>query len=66
MLLEAQRHADAERVYREDLQQHPHNGWALVGLQLALKAQGKSTTEVEAEFKTSWSRSDTWLRSSRF
>ena len=66
VLLEAQRHADAERVYREDLQQHPHNGWALVGLQLALKAQGKSTREVDADFKTSWSRSDTWLRSSRF
>ena len=66
VLLEAQRPADAERVYREDLQQHPHNGWALFGLQLALKAQGKSTGEVDAEFKTSWSRSDTWLRSSRF
>ena len=66
VLLEAQRHADAERVYREDLQQHPHNGWALLGLQLALKAQGKSTREVDADFKTSWIRSDTWLRSSRF
>ena len=66
VLLEAQRHADAERVYREDLQQHPHNGWALLGLQLALKAQGHSTREVDADFKTSWSRSDTWLRSSRF
>ena len=65
-LLEAQRPADAERVYREDLQQHPHNGWALLGLQLALKAQGKSESEVEADLRASWSRSDTWIRGSRF
>jgi tetratricopeptide (TPR) repeat protein len=65
-LLEAKRYADAERIYREDLQQHAHNGWALFGLRLALKAQGKSSDETDADFKTSWSRSDTWLRSSRF
>ena len=41
-LLEAGRHADAERVYREDLERHPHNGWSLLGLQQALKAQGKT------------------------
>src|SRR4051812_25893612 len=65
-LLEAQRPVDAERVYREDLQQHPHNGWALTGLQLALKAQGKPTGEVDEDLRVSWSRSDTWIRTSRF
>jgi tetratricopeptide (TPR) repeat protein len=65
-LLDAKRHADAERVYRDDLKQHPHNGWALVGLQLALKAQGKAVDEVEADLQRSWSRSDTWIRASRF
>ena len=65
-LIEAQRPADAERVYRDDLRQHPHNGWALFGLQLALKAQGKPTGEVETDFRASWSRSDTWIRASRF
>ncbi|HEU4890856.1 MAG TPA: hypothetical protein VFT47_04865, partial [Vicinamibacterales bacterium] len=59
-------HADAERVYRDDLKQHPHNGWALVGLQLALKSQGKPVGEAEADFRASWSRSDTWIRASRF
>jgi tetratricopeptide (TPR) repeat protein len=48
-LLEARRPLDAERVYREDLRQHPHNGWALVGLQLALRAQGKSTVDVDED-----------------
>ena len=65
-LLEADRAADAERVYREDLKDHPHNGWSLLGLQQALKAQNKPTGEVEADLKTSWSRSDTWIRASRF
>jgi tetratricopeptide (TPR) repeat protein len=65
-LAEAGRHADAERVYREDLKDHPHNGWSLVGLQLALKAQGKAAAEVDADLAASWSRSDTWIRASRF
>ena len=65
-LLDAKRPADAERVYRDDLRQHPHNGWALLGLQLALKAQGKAAEEVENDLRASWSRSDTWIRASRF
>jgi tetratricopeptide (TPR) repeat protein len=65
-LLEAQRAGDAERVYREDLKDHPHNGWSLLGLQQALKAQGKTSPEVDQDLEASWSRSDTWIRSSRF
>jgi len=66
VLLDAGRPLDAERVYREDLRQHPHNGWALLGLQLALKAQGKPTVDVDEDLRASWSRSDTWIRASRF
>ena len=65
-LLEGGRAADAERVYRDDLKDHPHNGWSLLGLQQALKAQGKSDPAVDADLTASWSRSDTWIRSSRF
>jgi tetratricopeptide (TPR) repeat protein len=65
-LLEAGRPGDAERVYQEDLRQHPHNGWALLGLQLALKAEGKPTDAIDADLRASWSRSDTWIRTSRF
>jgi tetratricopeptide (TPR) repeat protein len=65
-LLEASRAADAERVYRDDLKDHPHNGWSLVGLQQALKAQGKSSPDVDADLAKSWARSDTWIRASRF
>ena len=66
LLLETGSHADAERVYREDLKEHPHNGWALLGLQKALAAQGKPTADVDADLERSWSRSDTWIRASRF
>jgi len=65
-LIEAKRHDDAEAVYREDLKQHPHNGWSLLGLQQALKAQGKTDAAVDEDLAKSWARSDTWIRSSRF
>ena len=66
VLLEARRYADAERVYREELDDHPHNGWSLVGLQKALAAQGKPSADVDADLVKSWARSDTWLQASRF
>jgi tetratricopeptide (TPR) repeat protein len=65
-LVESGRHADAERTYRDDLKEHPHNGWSLLGLQQALKGQGKHSAEVDADLAASWSRSDTWIRASRF
>jgi tetratricopeptide (TPR) repeat protein len=65
-LLEARRYEDAERVYRLELKHHPHNGWSLLGLQQALAAQGKPSSDVDADLAASWTRSDTWIRSSRF
>jgi tetratricopeptide (TPR) repeat protein len=65
-LLEAGRHADAERIYREALEDHPNNGWSLYGLKQALAGQGKPTADVEQQLATAWMRSDTWLRASRF
>ena len=65
-LIDAKKFADAEAVYREDLKQHPHNGWSLLGLQQALKGQGKTDPAVDADLAKSWSRSDTWIRASRF
>ena len=65
-LLEAGRFADAERVYRTELEDHPNNGWSLLGLTQALEAQGKASPDVAAEFEESWARSDTWMAASRF
>lgn len=64
--LEAGRHADAEQAYREELADHPHNGWSLFGLKEALAAQGKTDADVDADFEQSWARSDTWIQASRF
>ena len=41
-LLAVNRPAQAEQVYREDLQIYPDNGWLLWGLLQSLQAQGKS------------------------
>ena len=65
-LLDAERYADAERVYRAELAVHPHNGWSLVGLKAALAGQGKTSPEVDEDLADSWARADTWLRGSRF
>jgi hypothetical protein len=65
-LLDTGRPADAEAVYRADLERHPRNGWSLIGLRQALAAQGRPTREVDEEFDRAWARSDTWIRASRF
>jgi hypothetical protein len=65
-LVEATRFADAEKAYRAELKDHPHNGWSLLGLKLAIEGMGKESSDVSADLASSWSRSDTWIRSSRF
>jgi len=65
-LIEAKKFAEAETVYRTELAHHPHNGWSLLGLQQALHGQGKHDAAVDADFEASWSRADTWIRTSRF
>jgi tetratricopeptide (TPR) repeat protein len=66
MQLEMGKAADAEATYRKELEEHPHNGWSILGLQQALKAQGKPSAEVDAAFEKAWARADTWIRGSRF
>lgn len=65
-LLAVERYADAEKVYRDELADHPHNGWSLYGLKEALAAQGKTDAAVDKDFDASWARSDVWITSSRF
>ncbi len=67
-LLEANRPADAERVYRDSLVPHPRNGWSLYGLEQALRAQGRTyeANQARAEFQSDWARADVMIRSSRF
>ncbi len=67
-LLKAGRHAEAEKVYREDLRRFPENGWSLFGLAQALRAQDKENEAVaeEARFRRAWAGTDVTLTASRF
>jgi hypothetical protein len=55
-------------VYWEDLKRNRDNGWALFGLDQALRAQGKhdQAAIVKARLDRAWARADVSLTSSRF
>ena len=67
VLLQAGHAKQAEKVYREDLERNPNNGWSLYGLSEALRRQGRKTEAAEAEqaFKKSWEHADVKITSSR-
>jgi tetratricopeptide (TPR) repeat protein len=56
--------ADAEKVFREDLNHHPRNPRSLFGLQQALKAQGKEYDAdfVQKQLQSSWKGGSTQLK----
>ncbi|MBW8813164.1 MAG: hypothetical protein JF588_07025 [Caulobacterales bacterium] len=66
-LLEAGKPAEAEAVYRDSLKSYRQDGWALMGLSKALKAQGKAAeaAKADAAFAEAWQRADTKIESSR-
>jgi tetratricopeptide (TPR) repeat protein len=67
LLLEAGRAADAEAVYRKDLEQFRENGWSLFGLWHSLAAQQRheEARQARARFERAWARADITLTSSR-
>ncbi len=65
-LLAAGNAADAEAVYQRDLEDYPHNGWAMFGLMQALEAQDKDATDIKRMFEHTWSLADVTLTASRF
>jgi tetratricopeptide (TPR) repeat protein len=54
----------AEKVYQEDLETFPENGWALHGLQKALTGQGKKAAarEAQSRFQKAWQWADITLK----
>jgi len=60
LLMGAGRAEEAEQVYREDLKRQPRNGWALLGLEQALRAQGKNAAAdtLTASLALAWARAD--------
>ncbi len=67
VLLEANRPAKAEQVYREDLNKFPKNGWSLYGLWQSLEAQQKTNEaqQVKQQFENAWKYADIELSASR-
>jgi tetratricopeptide (TPR) repeat protein len=67
VLLEAGKASEAEKVFRQDLDRHRENGWALIGLARALEKQGrtKEAEEIRARFNKAWERADLKIESSR-
>jgi tetratricopeptide (TPR) repeat protein len=66
LLMAAGRASEAEAVYREDLAKHKDNGWSLIGMREALRAQGR---EADAEpfvtaLSAAWRRAEVQPKSS--
>ena len=68
VLLAAGRPAEAEAVYREDLERNPENGWSLFGLAQALHARkaDAEAAEIDTRYRKAWERADVTLTASRF
>lgn len=66
VLLEGGHYAEAEKIYLQDLKNHPENGWALIGLHTALQKQGRTDESaiVKKRFDKAWQYADIRISSS--
>lgn len=66
VLMKAEKYAEAENVYKEDLKILRQNGWSLIGLHESLKAQGKLTEadKIKHEFDDAWKDADIQINTS--
>lgn len=60
VLLKAGKYAEAEKIYRQDLQTLPKNGFALIGLYnaLSLQKKEKEALKIKTSFDDSWQYAD--------
>ncbi len=68
LLLEQGHFEEAEQVYLADLERHPENGWALLGLKECQTKTGRTAlaSDTEKRFSKSWERSDIKIKASCF
>jgi len=66
-LMAADRFADAEAVYRKDLEDYPRNGWSMAGLVKALVGQDKTeaAAKMQAKLDIVWAKADVDIEGSR-
>lgn len=67
-LMDAGQYAEAEEVFRADLQKHPNNGWSLHDLARSLQQQKKvnEAQAAAAQFQKAWQHADVQLSSACF
>jgi tetratricopeptide (TPR) repeat protein len=67
LLLATNRAAEAEKVFREDLDRKPRDARALSGLRDCLKAQGRDyeAEQIDQQFKSAWKVADAKSASAR-
>jgi tetratricopeptide (TPR) repeat protein len=63
ILLAAGRPVRAEKIFREDLDRRPENGWSLYGLAQSLRGQNKlkAAGKIEERFEQAWKTADVKL-----
>jgi tetratricopeptide (TPR) repeat protein len=63
ILLAAGRAVQAEKIFREDLDRRPENGWSLYGLAQSLRAQNKlkAAGKIEERYEQAWKTADVKL-----
>jgi tetratricopeptide (TPR) repeat protein len=68
VLLEAGKPVEAEKKFREDLNQYRNNGWSLYGLFKSLEAQGKvkEAQTVKQQYEVAFAKADINLATSKF
>ena len=67
VLLKTGKAAEAQRVYEENLAEHPDNGFGLFGLSQSLYAQGRTQeadNTMNSNFQKAWKFSEFQLHSS--
>lgn len=65
--IDAGKFAEAEAVYRRDLEDYPRNGWSMSGLVAALDGQGKvdEAAKARSAMDIIWAKADVSLKGSR-
>jgi len=60
ILVAAGQHSEAVTVYQTDLEEHPNNAWALLGLSQALHGLGRiaEAEALQAQLDTAWANAD--------
>lgn len=64
--MEMQAYDRALAEYRQDLSEHPHNIWALFGIQQALAMQGESDAVIDKDLFEAKNYADIWLPSTKY